>query len=128
MGRNVTNIIVIAIPSVIASDSEAIHSRYKDKRVRFTDYKTGAPKTRGMLEKEGDGPDGNYKRQLTFYHLLADLDKSFGYKVTDTVIDFIEPDKTGAFHREHFSISQAEVNDLKKTIKDSVEEIRAMAA
>ncbi len=113
-------------PSVIASDSEAIHSRYKNKRVRFTDYKTGAPKTRGVLEKEGEGPDGNYKRQLTFYHLLADLDKSFGYKVTDTVLDFIEPDKTGAFHREHFSISPAEVNDLKKTIKDSVEEIRAM--
>ncbi|MBI2326175.1 ATP-dependent helicase [Candidatus Collierbacteria bacterium] len=111
--------------SVIASDSEAIHSRY-NKRVRFTDYKTGAPKTRGMLEKEGDGPDGNYKRQLTFYHLLADLDKSFGYKVTDTVLDFIEPDKTGAFHREHFNITPKEVHDLKNTIKDSVKEIRTM--
>ncbi len=98
----------------------------KEKSVRFIDYKTGAPKTRGMLEKEGDGPDGNYKRQLIFYHLLADLDKSFGYKVTDTVIDFIEPDKTGAFHREHFNITPKEVNDLKDTIKDSVKEIRAM--
>lgn len=97
-----------------------------EKTVRFVDYKTGAPKTRGMLEKEDDGPDGNYKRQLTFYRLLADLDKSFGYKVTDTVLDFIEPDKTGVFHREHFSISPAEVDDLKKVIKDSVKEIRAM--
>lgn len=98
----------------------------KNKTVRFIDYKTGAPKTRGVLEKEGDGPDGNYKRQLTFYHLLANLDKSFGYKVTDTVLDFIEPDKAGVFHREHFSISPAEVDDLKKVIKDSVKEIRAM--
>ncbi len=98
----------------------------KDKIVIFTDYKTGAPKTRGMLEKEGDGLDGNYKRQLVFYHLLADLDKPFGYKVGETVLDFVEPDKSGNFHREHFTITPAEVGQLKKTIKDSIKEIRSM--
>lgn len=98
----------------------------KDKTVRFIDYKTGAPKTRGILEKEADGPDGNYKRQLVFYHLLADLDRSFGYKVGETELDFIEPDKGGHFHRERFNITPAEVEELKKIIRQSVTGIRAL--
>ena len=97
----------------------------KNKTVRFIDYKTGSPKTRGMLEKEGDGPDGNYKRQLTFYRLLAQLDKSFGYKVEETELDFIEPDKSGKFHRERFSISDQEVESLKQLIINSANEIRS---
>ena len=87
----------------------------RDKTVRFIDYKTGTPKN-----------SDNYKRQLTFYHLLADLDKSFGYKVADTVLDFIEPDRSGIFHREHFSIAKTEVDELKESIKKSVSEIRAL--
>lgn len=97
----------------------------KDKTVRFVDYKTGAPKTRGMLEKEGEGPEGNYKRQLTFYHLLADLDKNFEYKVTETELDFIEPDKAGKFHQERFNISQDEVENLKATLTNTMNEIRS---
>ncbi|OGD74982.1 hypothetical protein A3A84_02730 [Candidatus Collierbacteria bacterium RIFCSPLOWO2_01_FULL_50_23] len=97
-----------------------------DKTVRFVDYKTGAPKTRGVLEKEGAGPDGNYKRQLIFYNLLADLDKPFGYRVGETVLEFIEPDKDGVFHREKFVITPGQVDELKQTIKDSVKEIRSM--
>ncbi len=98
----------------------------KSKRVRFTDYKTGKPKTRGVLEKEADGPDGNYKRQLVFYHLLSDLDKSFDFRVEQTQLDFVEPDKGGVFHRERFTITPDQVDALKQTIRQSVKEIRAL--
>ena len=84
-----------------------------DKTVCFIDYKTGTPR------KSDD-----YHRQLVFYNLLADLDKSFGYKVTDTVLDFVEPDKSGLFHRERFAITPAEVEELKQTIRHSTKEIR----
>ena len=105
---------------------DRIDSLPANRRVRFVDYKTGAPKTRGVLEKEADGPDGNYKRQLIFYNLLAQLDRSFAYRVGETELDFIEPDKSGIFHREKFNITPAEVEELKQTIRQSAKEIRSL--
>jgi len=96
----------------------------EDKHVRFIDYKTGAPKSRNEIEGNTKNSDGDYKRQLVFYTLLADLDKSFPYKVVQTVIDFIEPEKSGAFRREHFNITEEEVETLKEVIKTSMADIR----
>ncbi len=98
----------------------------EDKHVGVVDYKTGKPKTRGEIEGATKNSDGDYKRQLTFYHLLADLDKSFQYKVLETELDFIEPDAKGDFHRERFMITPDEVNILKGVIKESMQKIRAL--
>lgn len=97
----------------------------EEKQVRFTDYKTGSPKSRNDIEGKTKSSDGDYKRQLVFYTLLADLDKSFQYKVVQTVIDFIEPEK-GIFKKEPFNITEEEVTELKETIKSSVADIRAL--
>lgn len=95
-----------------------------ENTVRFTDYKTGKTKTRNEIEGNTKNSDGDYKRQLTFYRLLAELDPSFKYKVGETVLDFIEPDAKGDFHQEKFIITDQEVEELKQTIKDSAKEIR----
>lgn len=96
----------------------------KEKHVRVIDYKTGKSKTRNEIEGNTKNSDGDYKRQLTFYQLLAKLDKSFQYEVKETQIDFIEPDAQNNFHRENFIISPEDVTELKKVIKDSVSQIR----
>ena len=96
----------------------------KEKHVRVIDYKTGKPKTRNEIEGNTKNSDGDYKRQLTFYQLLSELDKSFLYEVKETQIDFIEPDAQNNFHRENFIISDKDVTELKKLIKDSVSQIR----
>ncbi len=96
----------------------------KEKHVRVIDYKTGKSKTRNEIEGNTKNSDGDYKRQLTFYQLLAELDKSFQYEVKETQIDFIEPDAQNNFHRENFIISTEDVTNLKKVIKDSVSQIR----
>jgi DNA helicase-2/ATP-dependent DNA helicase PcrA len=98
----------------------------KKKMVRFVDYKTGKPKTRGVLEKEAEGSDGNYKRQLVFYQLLSQLDKTFGHKIGQTILDFIEPEKDGSFRREKFIITPDEVEKLKATIRAAAKSIRAL--
>jgi len=98
----------------------------EEKHVRFTDYKTGSPKSRNEIEGLTKNSDGDYKRQLVFYTLLADLDESFKYKAVQCVLDFIEPDKSGNFKREHFNITEDEVNDLKEIIKKSMSEIREL--
>ena len=97
-----------------------------DKHVRLIDYKTGKPKSRNEIEGNTKNSAGDYKRQLVFYHLLADLDKSFPYKVVQTEIDFIEPDPKGDFHHERFNITDEEVSTLKKTIRNSLKEIRSL--
>lgn len=97
----------------------------EDKHVRFVDYKTGKVRTRGEIEGTTKNSDGGYKRQLVFYHLLAELDKSFDYKIVQTELDFIEP-KNGDFKKERFNITPEEVTDLKKTIRESMVQIRAL--
>ena len=96
------------------------------KTTKFIDYKTGKPKTRNEIEGNTQNSNGDYKRQLVFYRLLAELDKSFPYKVTETEIDFVEPNEKGDFRRESFAISDSEIDDLKTLIKTSVASIRSL--
>lgn len=97
---------------------------HTNNHVRVIDYKTGKSKTRNEIEGNTKNSDGDYKRQLTFYQLLAELDKSFQYEVKETQIDFLEPDAQNNFHRENFIISDEDVTELKKVIKTSVSQIR----
>lgn len=97
-----------------------------DQSVKFIDYKTGKPKTRNEIEGLTQNSNGDYKRQLVFYRLLAELDHSFPYKVTETEIDFVEPNEKGEFKKEKFSISEEEVENLKSLIKESVKSIRSL--
>ena len=92
---------------------------------RVIDYKTGKPKTRNEVEGNTKTSDGNYKRQLTFYKLL--LEKEGKHDMKEGVIQFIEPDERGKFHRESFDISlgetkvlEAQIGDVAKEIKDLV--------
>ncbi|OGD82850.1 hypothetical protein A2572_01980 [Candidatus Collierbacteria bacterium RIFOXYD1_FULL_40_9] len=98
----------------------------KENTVRFVDYKTGKPKSRNEIEGNTQSSNGDYKRQLVFYRLLAELDKSFPYKVDQTEIDFVEPNEKGEFKKERFSITTEEVENLKTLIKESVASIRAL--
>ena len=97
----------------------------EQRRVRFVDYKTGKIRTRGEIEGTTKNSDGGYKRQLIFYHLLAELDKSFDYQIVQTELDFIEP-KGGEFKKERFNITPEEVTGLKQVIRDSMAQIRAL--
>ena len=98
----------------------------KENTVRFVDYKTGKPKSRNEIEGNTQNSNGDYKRQLVFYRLLAELDKSFPYTVEQTEIDFVEPNEKGEFKKEKFSITSEEVENLKTLIKESVASIRSL--
>jgi len=96
------------------------------KYVKVVDYKTGKAKTRNEIEGKTKYSDGEYKRQLVFYKLLADLDRTFNFTVTQTELDFVEPSKEGKFTRESFSISPEELEELKKVIRDVMAKIRSL--
>ena len=111
------------------------------KQVCVVDYKTGRPRTIGEIEgatvsaelspREQSLPDGlkgAYKRQLLFYKLLTELDRSFVPTVTEGVFEFVEPDKqSGKMISRHFSLSDEEVEQLKDLIRTVMSEIRSLA-
>lgn len=96
-----------------------------DNAVNVVDYKTGKPKSRNIIAGNTKSSDGNYKRQLVFYRLL--LDKEGKYKMASGVIDFIEPDDKGIFHKEFFEILPEEVRELEQGIVDAAREIKDLS-
>jgi DNA helicase-2/ATP-dependent DNA helicase PcrA len=91
------------------------------------DYKTGKPKSRNEIEGATKSSNGEYKRQLLFYHLLLSLYERGKWRMETGVIDFIEPDQKGRFHQERFSIESEEVTQLKETIDVVAHEIFDLA-
>jgi len=92
--------------------------------VNVVDYKTGKPKSRGVIEGTTKSSDGDIKRQLAFYHLLLDLYKE-GEKfiMVSGDIDFVEPDEKGRYKKERFEITSEDVEELKQLILKVSQEI-----
>ncbi|MEM9336772.1 MAG: ATP-dependent DNA helicase [Patescibacteria group bacterium] len=84
------------------------------KVLRVVDYKTGAPKTRNVIEGKTKTSDGGYKRQLVFYALLLKLYDKESYTTREGVLSFVEPDKHGVVHEESFTITDKEIQELQE--------------
>jgi DNA helicase-2/ATP-dependent DNA helicase PcrA len=91
--------------------------------VRVVDYKSGKPKTRGEIEGTTKDSDGGYKRQLVFYALLLSLQDDAWLHTRTFTLSFLEADAKGVIHEETYTISDEEIEDLKKQILDVVREI-----
>ncbi|MBI4086410.1 ATP-dependent helicase [Candidatus Kaiserbacteria bacterium] len=92
-------------------------------RVKIVDYKTGKPKTRGEIEGMTKTSNGNLKRQLVFYTLLLETDTVRDWWVHETMLDFVEPDKTGKYHRESFITTKDDLASLRGVICQTVKAI-----
>lgn len=98
-----------------------------NKTVRVIDYKTGRPKTRNEILGRTKTSDGDLYRQLVFYQLLSQLDRNFTPTVVEAELDFIEPDeKTNKFRQERFKIKKDDLTKLRKTIRQTMKEIRRL--
>lgn len=91
--------------------------------INVVDYKTGQPKSRRDIEGETKSSDGNYKRQLAFYKLLADGHNKSRLEMKTGEIDFIEPNKQGRYRKEKFEVREEEVEELIKTIAKMSDEV-----
>jgi RecB family exonuclease len=90
--------------------------------IRVLDYKTGKPKSRNVIEGNTKDSDGGYKRQLVFYALLLSLHDDERYMTRTGTLSFVEPEK-GKIKEETFTITEAEVEELKQTIITATKEI-----
>ncbi len=82
-----------------------------------TDFKTGKPKSRNVIEGKTKDGNGNYKRQLVFYKILLDRFRNGFFKMKRGIIEFVEPNDTGNYKREIFDITDQDIKELLELIK-----------
>ncbi len=95
------------------------------KTIRVVDYKTGKPHTRNEILGNTKYADPSQYRQLLFYKLLLELDKSFGYKVQEVELDYIG-NRGGKPKRELFTINENDLETLKETIRNVYKNIHEL--
>ena len=91
--------------------------------IRIVDYKSGRPKTRGVIEGTTKASLGDYKRQLTFYALLLSLQDDERLHTRDGMLSFVEADEKGQIHEEAYTITDEEIEALRSEIIRVVHEI-----
>jgi RecB family exonuclease len=91
--------------------------------VNVVDYKTGKPKSRGVIEGTTKDSEGGIKRQLAFYNLLLNKYENGKYKMVSGDIDFIEPTESGAYKKESFTVTEQDVTELEQEILRVADEI-----
>lgn len=93
---------------------------FDHKSVNVVDYKTGKPENgRKKLQKpsEREPLGGEYWRQLVFYKLLLDNDKSSNYTMVSGEIDFIQPDQKNEFVKAKIVVNPEDTAFVTEQIK-----------
>lgn len=101
------------------------------KSLKITDYKTSKPKSQNEIKGLTKSSNGAIFRQLVFYKLLLENDKSFALKhqlpavkVEEVEVDFLRESDYKKFKRETFNITQDDISTLKTTIFEVMKKIR----
>ncbi len=92
--------------------------------VRVVDFKTGKVRSRNDIEGKTASSDGDYKRQLVFYTILAESDPIFNFKIGEVAIAFLDDDKK--FTVECFEITRQEKEEVKELICSIYNEITSL--
>jgi DNA helicase-2/ATP-dependent DNA helicase PcrA len=86
--------------------------------INVVDYKTGKAYSKKSKEQKAD-----LERQLTFYHVLLEGYRDDAYRISETVLEFIEPNEKGQIERVSISIDEDKVVELKQVIDTTVSKI-----
>jgi DNA helicase-2/ATP-dependent DNA helicase PcrA len=131
--RIINQLRVPAVPLGLDDGSELLLTGKMDRvdlapdGVTVIDYKTGKPKSRRAILGETKDADGGYWRQLVFYRLLLDRWQKGKYRMRAGVLEFVEPDDRGKFHREAFEVTGGHVAELEQRIRAVAADILNLA-
>lgn len=93
--------------------------------LRIVDYKTGVYQPGKVAAPSEEQPfGGDYYRQLHFYKLLLEQSRLFSGPITSAVIDWVEPDRKGIFHKSELTFNASTdqwMRDLVKTTYESIQ-------
>ena len=128
VGYNELSIYGVELPNsklILTGKIDRLDLIERTERVRVIDYKTGEPKSRNDILGQTKTSDGNYYRQLQFYSVLMRYFKTGMYEVSESLIEFLEPNKSGKMVSESFVIPESEVDKLESTIRQFETDISA---
>lgn len=94
-------------------------------QVNVVDFKTGRPRSRNEILGKTKNADGNYYRQLVFYKLLLHHYKP-NWEMKQGMLDFVQADSKGAFHKEAFEISSEEMIKLQEQVHEAAKDILSL--
>lgn len=99
--------------------------------VKVIDFKTGKFRQDKLKYLDAPNPDkvdkngnavnlygGKYWRQIAFYYLLTNYDKTNNYSVAEGEVIFVEPKENGEFERCKIFVSKEEIAFMEKLISE----------
>jgi len=95
-------------------------------KVNVVDYKTGSPdhgKKKLNPPNEKDPSGGDYWRQIVFYKILLDNDRTSRYDMISGEIDFVQKDSKKNFVKEKIYVKPEDIKLVLGQIKDSYSKI-----
>ncbi|NUM31961.1 MAG: ATP-dependent helicase [Bacteroidetes bacterium] len=106
--------------------------------VKVVDFKTGKftkeklkylePPLLDNIDKNGNNTNmygGKYWRQIAFYYLLTNFDKTNNYNVAEGEVIFVEPKENGDFERNKIFINNEQISFMEKLISDVYNNIKS---
>ena len=100
--------------------------------ITVVDYKTGKPENaRKKLKPAGEDwradPGGDYWRQLVFYRMLVDADRTMTRPFKAGVMEFVEPDSRDQFSRVPMEITDEHLKVVSEQLEFAFNGIRDLA-
>jgi DNA helicase II / ATP-dependent DNA helicase PcrA len=95
-------------------------------KVNVVDYKTGSPDTGKKKLNPPDEKDplgGDYWRQIVFYKILLDSDRTKNYEMVSGEIDFLQKDGKKQFSKVKIYVKPEDVSFVKQQITDTYKSI-----
>lgn len=87
--------------------------------VRVIDYKTGKVFSKKSTKDQKEA----LERQICFYHLLLQGYKAGDVRITEAVLDFVEPTEDNEFEQKTLTVSDEDIAVLKTEIDTMVQEV-----
>ncbi|MFZ2153585.1 MAG: ATP-dependent DNA helicase [Microgenomates group bacterium] len=92
-------------------------------KLNLYDFKTGNPDSKSTEL----GPDGEYFRQIAFYHLLISSSSRLPHQIISSYIDFVQKSKTkDTFIRKEITITPEDIQKLEVQIREVYQKILAL--
>jgi DNA helicase-2/ATP-dependent DNA helicase PcrA len=122
----IKNVEVEGVPINGKLDKIELHSNHV---AHVIDYKTGKfenAKSKLYPPNEKNELGGDYWRQLVFYKIVVEADRSLNLTVDTGEMNFVEPDKNNEFQKYIYNITKEDVRVVKEQIKQVYQSIQNM--
>lgn len=103
---------------------------FDGKKATLVDYKTGKPENAkkklappSKVEGKGSVKGEDYWRQMVFYRILLENDRTKEWVYKNSYFDFVEPDENGEFIMESVPVTEEDMFTVRAQIKETYTKI-----